>query len=153
MLETPHVIVGAVLAVKIGNPLLAVPLSFISHLVLDKVPHWNPHIGTEKRTLGRVTQKSKQIIVVDAVVGLIVGCALAGSVLPDLGLAVTMLLCSFAAVLPDLMEAPYYFMNSKADWIDKWVKFQKSIQADANIFWGNLTQVITIILALLWMFY
>ncbi|QQS39516.1 hypothetical protein IPM62_02805 [Candidatus Woesebacteria bacterium] len=47
MLETPHAIVGAVIVSKVVNPYLGLSLAFLSHFVLDKVPHWNPKINTD----------------------------------------------------------------------------------------------------------
>jgi len=53
MLETPHVLAGAVIAAKVQNPFLAIPLAFASHFILEKVPHWNPHINAEMTKFGR----------------------------------------------------------------------------------------------------
>ncbi|MFH1971517.1 MAG: hypothetical protein ABIJ05_04005, partial [Patescibacteria group bacterium] len=58
MLETPHIIVGAAIASKITNPLLSIPISFVSHFVLEKVPHWNPHLNSETEKYGKPTKKS-----------------------------------------------------------------------------------------------
>jgi len=55
VLETPHVVVGAAIATKIANPFISLPLAFASHFLLEKVPHWNPHLNTEKKnTAGSV---------------------------------------------------------------------------------------------------
>ena len=58
MLETPHVAVGAAIAVAIPNPYLAIPLALASHMILDHTPHWNPHFYTETKKFGKPTQKS-----------------------------------------------------------------------------------------------
>jgi hypothetical protein len=54
VLETPHVVVGAAIATKVANPALAIPLAFASHFVLEKIPHWNPHLNTELKKFGRL---------------------------------------------------------------------------------------------------
>jgi len=36
---TPHLIFGAAIASKISNPFLALPLAFLSHFLLDMLPH------------------------------------------------------------------------------------------------------------------
>lgn len=150
MLETPHVAVGAALATKIPNPLLAVPLAFLSHFVLEKVPHWNPHLVTEMKKYGYPTKKSIGIIIVDSSVALVLGLFIAYQAIPDYSRAATILAASFASVLPDLIEFPYFFMKIKNNFLTTWLKFQKSLQVDTTPFWGFITQVSTIIAALLW---
>lgn len=150
MLETPHVIVGAAIAIKLGNPALAIPLAFGSHFILEKVPHWNPHINTEKRTYGKITQKSKNIIMADTGLALISGFYIASRTLPNTAQFWTVIIASFFSVLPDVIEGPYYFFNFKNNFIDKWIKFQKSLQNDTNVIPGLITQIITIAAALVW---
>jgi hypothetical protein len=163
MLETPHVVVGAAIAARVVNPLLAIPLAFISHFVLDRVPHWNPHISTEKRLYGHITKKSVAVIVGDAGLALAVGTVIATTTAFTPGMPITIeyfdwskfaltMACCFASVLPDLLEAPYFFMDSKSGAIAKLMEFQKSIQNDANPTFGLLTQILTIGAALLWIY-
>jgi hypothetical protein len=150
MLETPHVAVGAAIASKIPNPFLAIPLSFLSHFILDKVPHWNPHIITETKKFGRPTSKSTSIIIVDCVTALILGSAIAYHALPNTTMAISIMLCSFASILPDLVEFPYFYFKRRDKFYTVWSSFQKSIQNDTTPFWGLLIQFTTIILAILW---
>jgi len=42
MTATNHALTGAVIALVIKQPILAVPLAFVSHFVTDLVPHYNP---------------------------------------------------------------------------------------------------------------
>jgi hypothetical protein len=151
MLETPHALVGAAIAVKVVNPLLAIPLSFASHFLLDKTPHWNPHLGTEKGKFGKVKTSSTAIIIIDSSLALLSGSFLAFRALPNTTLALTILFSCFAACLPDIIEIPYYYCNSKGGLMEKWVTFQKSIQENAGPFWGTITQLITIAAAIWWM--
>lgn len=151
MLETPHVAVGAAIATKIPNPLLAIPIAFLSHFVLDKVPHWNPHIITETKKFGRPTPKSTSIIIVDCVIALIFGSAVAYSTLPNVNMAISVMLCSFASILPDLVEFPYFYFKRRDKFYTVWSSFQKSIQNDTTVFWGLMTQLITILASILWM--
>ncbi len=149
MLSTPHIVTGIAIATKTTNPILAIPLAFMSHFILDMVPHWNPHLNTEMRTYGKITTRSKTIIIIDTVVG--TGIVLAAALTaksPDA--ALLSFACASAAILPDAMEAPYFFFHWKTDFIMKWIRFQKAMQSDANVFWGTLTQIITILAAVLW---
>ena len=149
MLETPHVAVGAAIATAIPNPLIAIPLAFASHFILEKVPHWNPHLNTEIQKYG---QKSTVICVIDASVALALGSFIAWGQLPDTAHAVTIMLASFFSVLPDVIEAPYFFLKQRSDFIKKWITFQKSIQEDTTPFWGFVTQSTTIAASLFWIF-
>lgn len=150
VLETPHVIVGAVIATKIAHPALAIPLAFASHFVLERVPHWNPHLNTEKKKYGYITGTSKKIIVLDVIFAATSGIYIASLSLPDINRFLIIILASFFSALPDIIEAPYFFFNMKSAFLEKWVAFQKSLQSDAEIVPGLLTQVLTIIAAFWW---
>lgn len=150
MLETPHVIVGAAIAAKVANPVLAIPLAFGSHFLLEKIPHWNPHLNTETEKYGKPTKRSTKIVIVDVALSLTAGFFIASRVLPDIANAATVLVCCFAAALPDIAEGPYFFLGVRNKLIKKWINFQKSIQADADIIPGLLTQFIVILAALYW---
>ncbi|OGM24544.1 hypothetical protein A3D00_04845 [Candidatus Woesebacteria bacterium RIFCSPHIGHO2_02_FULL_38_9] len=150
MLETPHVVVGAAIATKIGNPFLAIPLAFGSHFLLERVPHWNPHLNTELKKYGKPTKQSTMLVIVDVILSLTFGLSIASKVLPDLGHAATVVAACFFSVLPDIMEGPYYFLNKRNKLIEKWINFQKSIQADTSLIPGLLTQLATIFTAIWW---
>ena len=153
MLETPHVALGAAIAVAIPNPIISIPLAFASHFILDMTPHWNPHLNTETKKYGRLTNKTLLIIGFDLATAVLLTGFLAHRAIPDSTLSTNILLSSFASILPDIVEGPYFLFGWKNKFIEIWMKFQKSIQADANIFWGLLTQIITIIATLYWIFY
>ena len=142
--------VGAAIATKIPNPYIAIPLSFASHFVLEKVPHWNPHLYTELKKDGKVTRQSTAIVIFDVILSLAFGIFVASLKLPDYSHATTILLSCFASVLPDVVEGPYFFLGVKNDLIKKWIKWQRSIQANAKPFWGLATQIITIVAAFYW---
>jgi len=150
MLETPHVFVGAAIAVTVPNPLIAIPLAFASHFVLEMVPHWNPHLNTETKKFGQPTRRSTFITTVDSTIALVAGSFISFKALPNFPHAITILACSFAAVLPDVMEGPYFFLHMKNRFIKKWISFQKSVQSDTGPFLGMLTQLVTIAAAILW---
>ncbi len=152
VLETPHVVVGAAIATKVINPYLAIPLSFLSHFVLEKVPHWNPHLNTEIKKHGKITKQSTLIVAFDVLLSLGIGSILAARALPNVGLAATIFVSCFFAVLPDVIEGPYFFLNWKTKAIEKWIAFQKSLQVDTTPLPGLATQFITILAALWWIY-
>lgn len=141
MLETPHVAIGMAIAKAVPNPLISIPLIFVSHLILDTVPHWNPHLNTETKKYGHLTNKTFAIIEIDLALATILTFYFAKS---DSFLYIA----AFIAMLPDLIEGPYYFWGYKNKYLEIWRKFQKSIQTDADIFWGSLTQILVFLGAL-----
>lgn len=150
MLETPHVAVGAALATKL-HPALAIPIAFGSHFILERVPHWNPHLNREKKMYGKPTTQSTVIVVADVVTSLALGGFVAYRQLPNTFLAASVLVSCLVAVLPDLIEGPYYFLDKKNDFIqNKWIPFKKSIQIDTSFLPGMTTQIITVVSALWW---
>ena len=138
MLETPHVALGAVIAKAIPNPLISVPLSFASHFILDMTPHWNPHLNTEIKKYGKLTNITLITIVFDLALSVILTGYLVKSAIPDQNYAINILLCSVFAILPDVVEGPYFIFGYKNKYLDIWMRFQKKIQVDANLFWGLL---------------
>ena len=150
VLETPHVVVGAAIATKVVTPALAIPLAFASHFILERVPHWNPHLNRETEKFGAPTRKSTDIVIADVVASLALGGFIASRALPDWGQTATILAACFASVLPDVLEGPYFFFNMRSEIIKKWINFQKSIQVDTSIVPGLITQVITILVAFWW---
>jgi hypothetical protein len=99
---------------------------------------------------GKVTKKSTQIVMLDIVLAFAVGSFFAYRALPDTVHATTILAASFASVLPDVIEGPYFFLGLKSKFLSKWLAFQKAIQNDTTVAWGLLTQGLTIITAFLW---
>lgn len=152
MLETPHVTVGAAIAAKIPNPLIAIPLAFASHFFLEKVPHWNPHLNTELKTYGQITKKSRVVVVVDVAISLAIGFFIAFNRSQSTSHFLTIIACCLASALPDIIEGPYFFFKVRGKLIEKWIAFQKSLQSDTNIYLGLSTQLITVLAALYWVF-
>jgi len=150
MLETPHVLVGAAIASKIPNPLISIPLALASHFLLEKIPHWNPHLDTETKKYGQPTKKSTIITIIDSTIALFSGSYIACLALPNTGHALTIFFACFFSILPDLVEAPYFFLNFRKDILKRWIKFQKSIQIDTGPLLGLFTQLVVIIASLLW---
>ncbi len=138
MLETPHVALGAAIAVAIPNPLISIPLAFASHFLLDMTPHWNPHLNTEMKKHGHLTQQTLFIIGLDLACAVLLTIFIARS-------DVNIYLAAFAAILPDIAEGPYFLFGWRNKYLDPILRFQKSIQANANIFWGLLTQVLVLL--------
>jgi len=143
LLETPHVLVGAAIASKIPNPIIAFPIILASHFVLDMVPHWNPHLNTELKKYGHITKKSKTIIAFDLALTFVFVTYLFLNF--NFNQAFYMSIGGFLGILPDVIEGPHFFLGVKTKIIEKWIKLQKAIQNDAEPILGLSTQIITII--------
>lgn len=152
MVELPHVLVGAAIAVKVSNPVLALPLVIVSHYVLDLVPHANPHIYTQIKKEGKIRGKTLFLIVLDSGVALLAGLLLALISLPDINKSLMIILGSFLAVLPDVLEIPYYFFQVRHPLMGSYVEFNHRLQASAPLIPGVITQILISLAALWWMF-
>src|SRR5438876_664194 len=106
MTATGHAIIGTVIAAKIGNPALAVPLAIGSHFIADLFPHWDT--GYHR------AQKSKEKFFIETVIDVLFGFAISFAIIKwffpgtDLGYASFMIIM---AQLPDWITAPYLFFN------------------------------------------
>jgi hypothetical protein len=151
MLETPHVAVGAAIATKVVNPVLAIPLAFASHFILDKIPHWNPSFYTETKKGGKPAKKSIYFSVAESFLALGIGSFLAIRQLPNYGFALTIFAASFASVASDVVKIPYFFFGKHDGLIKKWVEFERSLQVETdNFYLGMATQILLVVIALWW---
>ena len=144
MLELPHTLVGAAIATVIPDPRISLPLALLSHFITDYIPHWNPHLNTELTTLGKISNRSKTIILVDATAALMLGTYIAATS----GNFVTVMLGCFLAVLPDVAEIPHYFLGMKVGWIERLIVWQRAHQWNVKPIWGILCQLVVVALAL-----
>ena len=147
MLELPHMLIGAAIATSIGNPLLSLPLALGSHFVADLVPHWNPHIYRETKKYGKPTRRSTVIIIVDSTLSLGLGLFIASQALPDVSKALIMLAACLLAVLPDVVEAPFFYFGVKPEWMIRLINWQRKLQVNAPLLPGLAIQLVVVIVA------
>lgn len=148
MLETPHVAVGIAIASKVTNPLISLPLALASHFILDKTPHWNPHLNLELRDYGKVKPKTKLFITADSTLALVIGLYAVYNQLPNTNMAMIVFAGAFLSVLPDVVEIPHYFLEIRTKLMDTYIKWQKSIQFDVEIKLGIAIQTIVTLASL-----
>lgn len=107
MTATNHAVTGALIGLAAANPILALPLAFASHFVLDSLPHFDPP-GNEQERVG-ARRLRYQLLAEATACGLIVlGLALSR---PEHWLVAAF--SAFAAASPDLF------------WIPKFIEAQK----------------------------
>jgi hypothetical protein len=107
-----HAMTGAAIALAVRQPLLAAPLAFLSHFVLDVTPHFG---GTPSYEYGH--KLFPIIIMSDALLttcAVLVLCAFA-----PLQTAL-ILLCALCAVLPDVLLFTYYTNGRPDTWFHRW---------------------------------
>ena len=126
-----------VIAAAIPNPLVSLPLAFLSHFAVDMLPHWNWEPDTRPLSLLGIVL---DLILLEILVGY-----LAFQSPLQLNLAVG----AFSAILPDLLEAPHIFFGLNNKYLQKLCDFQGRIQNRAPVLPGIITQFLLSALCLL----
>lgn len=137
MLETPHALVGIAVATGFSNPVIGVVLAFFSHFFVDMLPHWNWEPDARPFSLAGI------------VIDLVIAETLTVYLFFQLNRNPVILAASFAAILPDLLEAPSIFLGHNNLLVKKLTGLQTRIQNRAKIAPGILSQVLTV--ALCWL--
>lgn len=137
MTATAHALVGGALAAAFpNNPVLGISLALLSHPLLDMIPHWDEGWGWRKKDKLRLFAECS----LDLSAGLIATFVLFGS-----GVNTWYLLaCIGAAILWDVLEAPYLILNWQFPPFNFFYKLQSGMQGKAALPWGIVTQVVTV---------
>ena len=136
MTATAHALVGGAIAYSIQNPALGITLSFITHPVLDFIPHWDFGWGWRKKTKFQLFCEAS----LDLSLGILLSYILFGQFISGS----YFLLCVFASLLWDFLEIPYWFFNWRFAPFSTLHSIQHHIQGRAKLPWGVLTQVVTV---------
>lgn len=149
MLATTHAIVAGTIATQTQDITSAVSLSFISHFILDAIPHWD--IGTNWR--GRPKWVTGVLAILDTVVGFALTIFLFHQ-----SVALFILIPAIAAsMLPDWLETPWYIFfaapnkkkpKARASFWEKLCfriyKMENTVHAKTSFSFGIITQLTTI---------
>lgn len=136
MTATGHAVIGTIIAAKIGNPALAIPLAIASHFVADFLPHWDTGFHREQKSKGKFFLQS----VIDVLTGFVVSYILIQVFFPTTSTEYAFLIVVMAQ-LPDWLTAPYLFFDLKYPpfiWI---YKLQKIFDRPYEMPWGFMNQV------------
>lgn len=137
MTATTHALVGGIIAATVPDPALGLSLAFISHPLLDMVPHWDFGWGWREKSKFKLLAESS----LDLIFGTAVSFVLFGQHIP--------LWYFLGAVLLseswDLLEAPYWFFKWKFFPFGIIYKFQSGIQGKLKLPGGFFTQVVSVI--------
>lgn len=158
MLLAPHILVGAAIAASTPNPLLGLLFAFLSHFLLDRVPHWEYSIEPLKQIKAKGIKYCMPILrrvaldIGAGVIVLIIAVTMSGENIPFAAWA----LGGFFGVLPDGLSF-LHFIRKKGGPISKILKFifilHQKIHFDKKtglppLRIGLSTQAITVLLAL-----
>lgn len=145
MTATGHALIGTVIAIKIGDPRLAVPIAIVSHAVADYVPHWDTAVNTKAKG------KTATIIhsAIDGVFSYIASYIFILLFSPQTNIPYAFMIV-FSAQLFDWVTVPYYFFNVKA--FKFFYNLQKYFDKPFNNPLGILTQaaVVAGVIAIAW---
>ena len=147
---TAHAIVAGALASRFTDPVTAGSLAFVSHYVMDSIPHWD--IGTNWR--GRDKRTTGALAIGETIIALTVAYFLfAGNTQP-----LTLAVAVGASLLPDWLEVPWYILFAKKDtngpkknsgWIERLTfslyKSQNFFHTKTQFPLGVLTQIATVL--------
>lgn len=138
MTATAHAVIGTIIAAKIGNPTLAIPIAIASHVAADLIPHWD--------TLTNKKTKSRTRLFTDTIFDGLLALTLSYSIIVLLFPSISyfyVLVIMFFATLPDWLHMPYTFFNIRQF---KWAyDFGHWTNKTLDKPWGVITQIVTVI--------
>lgn len=147
MVLTPHLLVGAAIVSKIKFLPLALLLAFLSHYLLDFLPHWEPNledsVGYIKRGKWKKAFPGALKVLSDFFLGLLIIFIFS----KNLPLAMA---GGFLGILPDGFMFLSLISPNKLlklhDRFDQRIHFPKNKKIP--LFWGIFTQVLVIVVAI-----
>ena len=138
MLLVPHAFAGALIGIKINNPLISLPLAFLSHFVLDIVPHWNPSSKQWKQ------KNCLPFLATDLVLSIVISALIAYKYNSPL-----IFLNGLVAILPDLLQAPNVLFKNNFFLFTFLRNIQSKIQFHVkNIALGSITQILFVLICI-----
>lgn len=113
MIALNHALTGAVVSLVVKRPELAIPLAFLSHFVVDMVPHYNPAgVKGVNKLKQKLTQRSfRWIFAIDMITWPLLLIGLPLFLVTDVS-PWTIFFCILGAVSPDFIDGYYLFTQS-----------------------------------------
>jgi hypothetical protein len=141
MLSISHGLTGAFIASKIHNPILVIPLIFISHYIEDWIPHWD--VGTGLSTGKRKKSTAIKLELVELVITL--GLVWAFTYVAAPAPAWHIWWGLFVALVPDFMEAPRNFLKWEPGFLKAFNNLHGQFHhSTPNMLLGLLPQVVVV---------
>ena len=162
MTLTTHAVAGAAVAGTLGTyPFIALPVAFLSHFLLDAIPHLDYGLKSAKKFAGDSPGvelsfgKDFLIDILRVGTDLVLGLILAWLVFYLLGdnkIGGLILAGALLGVLPDFMQFAYGKLKTKSlAYFQSWHNyFHSSIRLDNRPVLGILSQILIICFILIW---
>lgn len=122
MTATNHAATGGLIAVLVANPVLAMPLAFMSHFLLDALPHFGNHPKAD------INSRAFKIILISDIALMLIGVTVMTFLFSHIWWLVA--LAAGLAISPDLMWFPYFLAVQRGEKRNTGViaRFHKKIQ-------------------------
>ncbi len=147
MLSIAHGTTGALIASKIPNPLISIPLVLLSHYIEDRIPHWDVGQGLTKKKKSKKAAFLQELFF-DFPFSIVLVYLIFQAGQPTINWLAW--LGWFVGLLPDFLEFPYLFLNMKFFPIKQLAKLHAFVhRSTPNKFWGMLPQILVILLVIL----
>ena len=140
MTATGHAIIGTVIAAKVGNPALAIPIAFTSHFLADALPHWDTGTNRHKKSMARFFTES----FIDVVLGFVLSWIIIAWLFPTTNLTYAFIII-IVSELPDWLTAPYLFFKLEIQPFISIYKLQKKFDTELDLRWGFINQALVLI--------
>ncbi len=124
MTATNHALTGAAIGLIIAQPIVAIPVAFLSHFVCDAIPHYRSSIKGENFLK---TKSFSNYLVAEVILCILIVLVIALNQPNNWALAI---ICAFLAASPDLFSFKRYryAKENKNYKPGKYVKFASGIQ-------------------------
>lgn len=146
MLLVAHILAGAAIGYKVHNYWLVFILSFISHFIMDAIPHREYDVESLKNGLNRKSFGDFLQVLTD----LIIGTGLVLWLTWDSSFITYVMIGMLAAVVPDLLT--FFYWQTKTPYLKALTDFHRyTIHPKNNkntpLIWGISSQIIVAVLA------
>lgn len=114
MTTTTHTAIGVLIGTAVGNPILGFGLGFISHYLVDIIPHGDMHMRDSNNLVNKKNERQSHVfVIIDVALGITL-LNILGTVLSDDVTRSTVYAASiFGSVLPDAMVGVNDLVKSK----------------------------------------
>lgn len=141
MILLAHATTGAIIGLKIHNPILVIVISFVSHFILDRLPHWNYDVPKD---LKNNKSKKKFFYMLPDIIPTVLVYLVFVFAYPQSWLIISIGVAF--AILPDFLSLSWYIPKIKKIMLP-FLKFHKKIQWEISDkhnkpLWGILSQTI-----------
>lgn len=135
MTATGHAIIGTVIAAKIADPAIAIPVAILSHIAADAFPHWDT--GTNKKKKSHAAFFAQSLV--DLSASFVFPYILAVTLFPQTNIIYLYVIVFFAQFL-DWISVPYVFFKWRFPPFSWPYLFQISFDNRLDKPWGIILQ-------------